>query len=650
MSGRGRPVRRFPNDLTSLMLIGVAVLALLTGAFALDRTAVRRVLEDELRRVAAEWRHRLAAEPGLLPDDADLADRSRLERRLADLRRRLGVLELHLSTPTLDAASGRGVPPAVAALPRGAVVVEDGDDGRVEGRIRLPLDGPVPAQLEITTDLTPRAEALGGVLRTILRGFLSLLVLAVVLPAWVIRRKVQAQRRAEAELRRLATTDPLTGLANRAEWLRRTTALLTGPDRRPFAVLCLDLADFRTVNDDFGEAAGDALLRAFAARLEGQLRRVDLAARLEGDRFAVLRPGLADRTAARAFARGLVEALSVPVRVEGHDLPVELDVGIALAPADGEDAATLLARAEAALAEAQAAAGGTIRLYAAESRERERSRRQELRRLRAAIEGGTFGLVWQPQVELATGRTVACEALLRFPDDGGPPLSPARFVALAEESGLVVPLGRAVLHRACREALRLPEGVRASVNLSPLQFAGEDVPALVREVLAATGLAPQRLEIEITESVLLEASERVRDALAALRRLGVAIALDDFGTGYSSLACLWQLPFDKLKIDRSFVQGLGRDGQAATVLRSILALARSLGLTVTAEGIETGEQARFLAAHGCRLGQGFLFGRPQPVAAFEAGASPAVPVAPAAPLPAILPAAAGGDICAPVGP
>jgi diguanylate cyclase (GGDEF)-like protein len=400
-------------------------------------------------------------------------------------------------------------------------------------------------------------------------------------------------------------------------------------------VLCLDLDHFKAVNDTLGHPVGDALLRTVGERLRSVLRETDTVARLGGDEFAVLQGAGGDPQpqAASALAKRVVDLVGRPYALEGHLVNVGASVGVALAPADGEDADALLKAADLALYRAKEEGRGTWRFFEPGMDARMRARRALELDLRKALALREFELAYQPQLDLGSDRVAGFEALLRWQHPERGLIPPAEFVPLAEEIGLIAPIGEWVLRTACREAAGWPEGVGVAVNLSPAQFKSHHLVPAVRAALAASGLPGRRLELEITEGVLLQDNEANLATLRELRALGVRVAMDDFGTGYSSLSYLRSFPFDKIKIDRSFVSGLATDPESAAIVRAIAGLGASLGMATTAEGVETAEQMRRIRAEGCLQVQGYLVSRPVPaaeVAALIARSGPAGPVAAAA--------------------
>ncbi len=427
---------------------------------------------------------------------------------------------------------------------------------------------------------------------------------------------VTEQRRAEARITHMAHHDALTGLPNRTLFSIRLAEAIAEQARTGAgaALLCLDLDKFKFVNDTLGHPAGDALLRVVAERITACLGREDLVARLGGDEFAVLMHNPEGATVAAVTGR-IIEALSRPVRLGDRDCQIGVSVGIARLPEHGTDSDTLLRNADLALYRAKADGGSVAHCFEAAMDGWARSRRRRETDLHETFARGELALAYQPVVDVGSRTIAGFEALLRWhhPVEGAIP--PAEFVPLAEETGLIVPIGAWVLRQACAEASLWSDPVRVAINLSPVQFRDPGLVATVREALALSGLAPHRLELEVTESVLLAASEANVATLHALRDLGVRIAMDDFGTGYCSLSYLQKFPFDKIKIDRAFVSQLGENPHSTAIVRAVVGLGASLGIVTVAEGVETEAQFAHLRAEGCDEVQGYLFGRPGPAAA-----------------------------------
>jgi diguanylate cyclase (GGDEF)-like protein len=377
------------------------------------------------------------------------------------------------------------------------------------------------------------------------------------------------------------------------------------------AVLYLDLDHFKSVNDTLGHSAGDELLKGVTTRMRNCLRDADILARLGGDEFAIVQTGLEHPTDSATLAQRLRDAVTQTVyELDGHQVVADISIGIALAPQDGSEVDQLLKCADMALYGAKAEGRGTFRYF-----EHEMDARMKLRRtlevdLRKALVNNEFELHYQPLVRLADNKISGCEALLRWYHPERGLVSPTEFIPVAEETGLINAIGEWVLRQACAEAATWPDDVKVAINVSPVQFRSQNLPQAVISALAAARLAPHRLEMEITESVLMHSNETTLQRLHQLRELGVRISMDDFGTGYSSLSYLRSFPFDKIKIDRTFINDLSNGHDA--IVQAIITLANSLNMTTTAEGVETEQQAGALRAMGCIEMQGYLFSRPVP--------------------------------------
>jgi diguanylate cyclase (GGDEF)-like protein len=399
-------------------------------------------------------------------------------------------------------------------------------------------------------------------------------------------------------------------------------------------VLVLGLDNFKAVNDTLGHGIGDKLLRGVAKRLRSTLREEDTLARLNSDEFAIVQSGLARPEDAVVLSRRLLEAVGEPYLLDGHSVVIGASIGIAMAPGDGDESDKLLKNADMALSRAKNDSRGTFSFFEAGMDARAQSRRKIELDLRDAIQNDVLRPYYQPLVDLATGRITGFEALVRWPHSEHGMIPPAEFIPVAEETGLINALGGLMLRRACMDAAKWPDDVRVAVNLSPLQFRVGNLFSVVMDALKQSGLPARRLELEITETLLLEKSSQVLATLHALRALGVRISMDDFGTGYSSLSYLRSFPFDKIKIDQSFVRDLGSNREGQAIVRSIISLGKGLGVTITAEGVETEAELSCLRAEGCHEGQGFLFSRARPNAEIvgllqaQAGSEFVAPVAP----------------------
>lgn len=425
---------------------------------------------------------------------------------------------------------------------------------------------------------------------------------------------ITERKRAEARLAFMAQHDSLTGLPNR-NLLRQNMDEILLHTRRSSdkaAVLVLGIDNFKAVNDSLGHGIGDKLLRAVAKRLRSTLREEDTLARLNSDEFAIVQSGLARPDDAVLLARRLLEAIGDPYLFDGHSIVIGASIGIAMAPGDGDESEKLLKNADMALSRAKNDSRGTFSFFETGMDARAQSRRKIEADLRDAIQNEVLRPYYQPLIDLATGRITGFEALVRWPDPERGMISPAEFIPVAEDTGLINGLGGLMLRRACADAALWPEDVRVAVNLSPLQFRTGNLLSIVMDALKQSGLSPKRLELEITETLLLEKSGQVLATLHALRALGVRISMDDFGTGYSSLSYLRSFPFDKIKVDQSFVRDLAANRDAQAIVRSIISLGVGLGVTITAEGVETEAELNCLRNEGCHEAQGFLFSQARP--------------------------------------
>jgi diguanylate cyclase (GGDEF)-like protein/PAS domain S-box-containing protein len=425
---------------------------------------------------------------------------------------------------------------------------------------------------------------------------------------------ITERKQAEARLAFMAQHDSLTGLPNRAMLRQHLDDRLAYTRRsgQKIAVLCVDLDGFKAVNDALGHEVGDRLLKGVAKRLRSSLRDGDFLARLGADEFVVIHQDITRPEDAGQLAKRLSQAISEPYLIDGHTVVVSASAGIAIAPGDGDDAEKLLKNADLALSRPKADARGTFSFFESAMDAKAQARRKLEVDLRAAIEDCVLRPHYQPLVDLHSGRITGFEALIRWQHPERGMIPPSEFIPVAEETGLITALGGTILRRACNEAAQWPGDVRVAVNLSPLQFRTGNLLSVVMEALKQSGLPAKRLELEITETLLMERSEHILATLHALRMLGVRMSMDDFGTGYSSLSYLRSFPFDKIKIDQSFVRGLAGNQDAQAIVRAIVNLGRGLGVTVTAEGIETEDELGCLRNEGCHEGQGYLFSRARP--------------------------------------
>ena len=420
---------------------------------------------------------------------------------------------------------------------------------------------------------------------------------------------ITSARRSQEQIAFLARHDSLTKMPNRVLFNEMLHLGCNNAEADGMALMCMDLDDFKSVNDTMGHATGDGILIAVSERIRGCIRDGDLAARLGGDEFALILT-TKDPEEVTAVARRLVERISRPYHFDGRLVEIGVSIGVTMAPKDGTSPSLLLKNADLALYRAKADGRSMWRFYDLEMDERVQERRSLQGDLRQALARGEFYLNFQPIIDLNTKRIVAAEALLRWQHPERGLLSPAEFVPMAEGAGLIAPIGAWVLRQACAVAAQWPDDIRIAVNLSPLQFRDAGLISDVDRALTESGLEPSRLELEITETTVLETNNETVDALWQLHERGIRIALDDFGTGYSSLSYLRRFPFDKIKIDRSFIRDLGREKDDASIILAIIGLAENMNMVVTAEGVETAEQEEFLISSGCTQAQGFLFHRP----------------------------------------
>ena len=432
-------------------------------------------------------------------------------------------------------------------------------------------------------------------------------------------RDLQARKQAEQHIRFLAHHDSLTGVPNRSTFNKKLdqeieSALETG---RRLAVLCLDLDRFKEVNDLFGHAAGDAALQAVAKRIAGVLEEGQMLARLSGDEFAIMVPSLSNPTAAGRIAENILEILRAKRGDSEADAPIGTSIGIAMCPDDATDRHALLSHADTALYRAKNEGRGTYRFFEASMGAAVRDRRLLEHDLRNAIPRGELRLVYQPQKDIRSGNVIGFEALLRWKHATRGEIPPMEFIPIAEDTGIILQIGEWVLRAACSEAATWTQPLTIAVNVSAVQIHNADFAHVVHEILFETGLAPGRLELEVTETALVRDLNRALATLRRIKVLGVRIAMDDFGTGYSSLSNLRAFPFDKIKIDGSFIKSVNVNDQAAAIVRSVLGLGRALRLPVLAEGVETTAELAFLESELCNEAQGYLLGRPGDIAGFR---------------------------------
>ena len=424
---------------------------------------------------------------------------------------------------------------------------------------------------------------------------------------------ITERQSAEERIGHMARHDALTDLPNRVLMRERLEHELKRVKRgESLAVLCLDLDHFKSVNDTLGHPIGDELLKLVADRLRGCTREPDTIARLGGDEFAIIMTKMQKANDPATLARRIRESIIKPYQIEGHQIITDISIGISLSPDDGTEPDELLKNADMALYGAKADGRGTYRFFELEMDARMKARRDLEMDLRKALGNGEFELYYQPLVNLQTNEISAFEALLRWQHPSRGMISPADFIPIAEETGLIVPLGEWVLNTACEEAVNWPGHIKVAVNLSPAQLTNRNLVNVVKNALADSGMDARRLQLEITETVLLQNTFATLARLHELRKLGAQIALDDFGTGYSSLSYLRSFPFDKIKIDQSFIQDMSNGAEPLAIVNAVAGLAKCLNMISTAEGVETQQQMDTVQSMGCTEMQGYLFSRARP--------------------------------------
>jgi diguanylate cyclase (GGDEF)-like protein len=584
VNGRDRTITRTVTLLAGLAALVIALAPPITS-FLSGHNRLDGALETSARLFAAEVTILAQHTPGFWDFDGfhisaptDESDTAMPERRrVYNMSHRL-VLE---SVPAQELAWP--VLSHTAPIMKGATLVGQAEASR---SFRQPL---------VTTLLVGLASCIGGLLI-----FIALRVVPLRLLRQAIDRAVY-----------LSSYDVLTGLPNRAVFADKLQQALSQVSRTnaPVAVLGLDLDRFKEINDTLGHHAGDVVLQVVAARMRACLREGDTLARLGGDEFAVIQPNVSLLQDAEVLASRLVATVELAIDINGQPANVGLSIGIALSEV-GVDSAQLLQNADLALYKAKGSGRGQWCFFTQGMTAHLVERRALDTDLRAAVADHQFFLNYQPQVDLGSGRLVGVEALLRWHRPGHGPISPENFIGPAEETGLIGAIGAWVLQEACRVAARWPASIGIAVNVSPVQFRLPHFHDTVVGALAASGLAPSRLELEITESILMRDTKETLVVLSRLRALGIRFAMDDFGTGYSSLGYLHKFRFDKLKIDRFFIRRLASDPSAAAIVRAILALSKAMDLCAIAEGVETTTQADLLRREGCQEAQGFLFGEP----------------------------------------
>jgi len=627
-----RPLR------AGIMLLVFMLAALVGAAWAIQKSAVEHLLHANAVSTAQGWAGHLARNiddlaaiaQGKTPSPASMAFLERVQKaghvfryKIFDPEGRLLVASDELRGLRLKTGNARerSLAAPARAAGRPLVIARTGTPPEqpsffAEAYVPVTAAGKTIAIVQADVDQTEKRDHF---LRTFTLGAVALSVatmFAFGVPAAAWYHRAKEKHRAEERVRFLAYYDALTGLPNRnrlMEQLQQGCAA-TAREGSLLALHVIDLDHFRNVNDTLDHDAGDSLLKVTAERLLAVTGPHALVARCGGDEFAVLQFDIEERSGAEQMARRLLDILAQPVVLNGHEIAPSASIGVAVAPDDGDTPARLLECADLAVYKCKAEGRHRIRFFAASMDSDLQARLKVEQSIRNAVFSDAFELYFQPVVELPGGRLVGCEALLRMRAEDGRFIPPDEFVPVAEEMGLIGRIGAWVIREACRIATTWPDHLTVAINLSPAQFATGSVHDLVTAALAETRLDPHRLELDISENVLLDDSGTVAAELGKLKALGVGIAMDDFGTGYASLSHLWRFAFGKIKIDRSFVLGLDKaDQDVETILKTIVEVGRSLGMRVAAEGIETARHADLARAVQCDEAQGFYFGRPVPV-------------------------------------
>jgi diguanylate cyclase (GGDEF)-like protein len=622
-------------------LIGLVVLLLGVGVWQVLKSTVDHLLYWDATAAAESWAKYVAENVTDLEDIADgqtpSAESMAFLIRTQQIRHVFGfeIINLHgnvqLASDGSKISSIRGAlhsdtAARAAELRQPVISVKEGTPPvrpRIYSEAYLPVivDGRPQAVVAAYVDLSEQRDHFRQVFSLAALALCLLISGAVGIPTIAWYRRTKEKQQADRRIRFLAHHDALTGLANRAQLIEKLeNALAILPLRGGcLAVHFIDLDHFKEVNDSLGHDGGDFLLKTVAERLRAITRAGDIVARLGGDEFVVVQTDIDGKDQVEDFAQRLASAVSAPMKLKEQEIVATVSVGVALAPADGTSPERLLKSADLALYKSKAEGRNCTCFFEPKMDAALQARIALEKILRDAVHNERFILHYQPLFEVSGQRLIGFEALIRLPAEDGTLIPPMAFIPVAEDLRLIGKIGAWVLREACRAATNWPESLTVAVNLSPAQFEAGSISTIVASALMETGLAPCRLELEITETLLLGNSDAVMTELQSLKAMGIAIVMDDFGTGYSSLSYLWRFPFDKIKIDRSFMQGFDAKGRdAETVVKTIIALGRELNMRVTVEGVETAKQAAFLDGADADQVQGFFFGRPVP--ASEIGA------------------------------
>jgi diguanylate cyclase (GGDEF)-like protein len=617
-----------------------AVLAVLIGGtWAISEVTVHRLLYNDAISTGQTWASYLANNVEDIEDIAGGKKPSPESQRFFDRVRQVGQVfryivydpqgHTRLISDTLDADDdddedlAKHNPEAAKSIADGhpLINVEDGEPPTrppffAEAYVPVMAKGKTVAIVEVYVDQTTKRNDYQRTFLGATAALGLLIVLGFGVPAIAWRRGAGKRRLADEHIRFLADHDPLTSLPNRSQLISRIDAAFAGRRQggERLAMHSVNIDRFKDVNESLGHSAGDSLIVAIAERLRTIAPVGGTTARSGGDEFVVLQTNVVGPDDALSLSRAISAALSRSYVIGGQTISITISIGVAITSTDTADAARLMKSADLALDRAKTAGGDAIRLYSSDMDE-ELARRLRLEKtIREAAANDRFELNFQPVIKVPERRLIGFEALLRLRDDQGAPIPPMTFIPIAEQIGLISAIGAWVLREACKTAATWPEDLAVAVNLSPAQFREGNLSTIVAAVLAESGLEPRRLELEITEGLLLGDSEAVLNQLGRLKQLGVAIVMDDFGTGYSSLSYLWKFPFNKLKIDRAFMLAIEADapGNAETIVKTIIDLGRSLHMAVTIEGVESDRQARFVQAAGGDQIQGYYFSKPLP--------------------------------------
>jgi diguanylate cyclase (GGDEF)-like protein len=622
-------------------IVGLVALVFGVGVWQVLKSTVDRLLYWDATAAAESWAKYVAENVTDLEDIADgqppSGESMAFFIRTQQIRHVFGFEILNLygnvqltsdgsKISTVRGAVHSGTAERAAELGQPVISVKEGTPPvrpKIYSEAYLPviIDGRPRAVVAAYVDLTEQRDHFRQAFSFAALALCLLISGAVGIPTIAWYRRTKEKQQADRRIRFLAHHDALTGLSNRAQLIEKLENALTILPLRGgcLAVHFIDLDHFKEVNDTLGHDGGDFLLKTVAERLRAVTRADDIVARLGGDEFVVVQTDIDGKGQVEDFARRLTSAVTAPMKLREQEIAATVSVGVALAPADGTNPERLLKSADLALYKSKADGRNCTCFFESKMDAALQARIALEKTLRDAVHNERFILLYQPLFEISGQRLIGFEALIRLPAEDGTLIPPMTFIPIAEDLRLIGKIGAWVLREACKAAANWPEPLTVAVNLSPAQFEAGSISNVVASALRETGLAPSRLELEITETLLLGHSDAVMTELQSLKAKGIAIVMDDFGTGYSSLSYLWRFPFDKIKIDRSFMQGFDASGRdAETVVKTIIALGRQLNMRVTVKGVETAKQAAFLDAADADQVQGFFFGRP--VSASEIGA------------------------------